>query len=454
MSVKRQRDNYLVKSNSDSVPGTTQPVSENSLYEDVSRETEQKLRESEARYRSLAQQLEESEQRYRFMFEQAKVGIAIASLSGQITQANQRYCEIVGYEHEELLHKNFSEITHPDDVVQNRRYLEDLLHNTTSNGPMEKRYIRKDGSIVWANLTLSLMRDVQGNPIDYIAVIQDISAHKTNEIERRQLEQRTREALFQTNNRMEEFLGVASHELRTPLTTIKANIQLSLRRLKNVIQQAEALPIEVTNKITMTQDMLLRAERQIGVLNRLVGDLIDISRIQTGKLQLHLRQEPSDLAQIVQETIQAQCIATPERTIQLEMHTQGIMPVIADPDRITQVLTNYLNNALKYSHPDTPVTTVLDVLESQNEGNEGARQCIARVSVHDQGQGLSPEQQQRIWECFYQVEGVKVLSGSGVGLGLGLYISQTIIQCHHGQVGVESTGRDGSTFWFTLPLAQ
>lgn len=454
MSVKRQRDNSLAKPNSENASGAMEPVSENSLHENLSGETEQKLRESEARSHSLAQHLEASERRFRFMFEQANIGIAIASLSGEITQANQRYCEIVGYEREELLHKQFVQITHPDDVEQNLRYLEDLLHNKTSNGPMEKRYIRKDGSIVWTNLTLSLMRDPEGNPIDYMVVIQDISKHKAAEIEQRQLEQRTQQTLREANSRMEEFLGVASHELRTPLTTIKANIQLSQRRLKNVMQLAETLPIEVASKVTMTQDMLTRAERQVGVLNRLVGDLIDISRIQTGKLQLHLRQELSDLAQIVQETVQAQRIATPERTIQLEMHTQGMVPTIADPDRIMQVLTNYLNNALKYSYSDTPVTVVLNVQEDDQAGNAEAHQHTARVSVHDQGQSLSPEQQQHIWECFYQAEGIKVLSGSGVGLGLGLYISQILIQRHHGQVGVESTEHHGSTFWFTLPLAQ
>ena len=117
-----------------------------------------------------------------------------------------------------------------------------------------------------------------------------------------QAEARGREvALQEANRRMEDFLGIASHELRTPLTTIKANVQLAKRRLKTVT--TEAVPETTTNTVNASYEMLSRAERQIGVLNRLVGDLIDISRIQTGKLQLHLRKEPSDLIDIVSETV-------------------------------------------------------------------------------------------------------------------------------------------------------
>lgn len=266
---------------------------------------------------------------------------------------------------------------------------------------------------------------------------------------REQAESAARElALREANSRMEEFLGIASHELRTPLTTIKANVQLAQRRLKAITQQAEQLPSEVNNKVGNAQDMLTRAERQIGVLNRLVGDLIDISRIQTGKLQLHLRQEPFDLSQIVIEMVQEQRKATPERTINLQIITEQPVLVVADPDRIAQVLTNYLSNALKYSESDKPVDVFLELSISPEQPPE------ARVSVRDQGPGLSLQEQQRIWECFYQADSVKVLSGSGVGLGLGLYISQTIIQRHHGHVGIESHISRGSTFWFALPLIQ
>ena len=249
-------------------------------------------------------------------------------------------------------------------------------------------------------------------------------------------------ALRTANARMEEFLGVASHELRTPLTTIKANVQLALRRLRSINQQAEAMSENVLGKVEAAQNMLERAERQIAVLDRLVSDMVDISRIQSHKLQLHLRREPCNLVALVQEVIQEQRKTSPGRMIKLSIPSGAMIPVIVDYDRITQVLTNYLSNALKYSMADKPVRVWAE-LTGQD----------VRVLVQDEGPGLSSGEQEQIWQCFYQAPGVKVLSGSGVGLGLGLHISRTIIERHHGQVGVASQRGEGSTFWFTLPLA-
>ena len=265
-------------------------------------------------------------------------------------------------------------------------------------------------------------------------------------LEQQELEERLREsqqreaALREVNQRMEEFLGTASHELRTPLTTIKANIQLASRRLKSLSGKTSIDSEEITVKISATQEMLTRAERQVGVLNRLVGDMIDISRIQAGKLQVQVQPEPCNLVSIVREIIQEQRKAAPGRSILVEMPDAEEIPVMADPDRIGQVLVNYVSNALKYSEAQCPITVRLQLDERS-----------ARVSVQDEGPGLPSEEQKRIWECFYQAPDISVVSGSGVGLGLGLYISQTIIARHSGQVGVDSIQDKGSTFWFTLP---
>ncbi len=255
-------------------------------------------------------------------------------------------------------------------------------------------------------------------------------------------------ALREAKGRMEEFLGIASHELRTPMTTIKANIQLALRRLTAATQQSKVSDNVLRDRLETASEMLRRAERQVGVLNRLIGDLIDISRIQTNKLQLHLRTEPCDLNTITQEYVQEQRKTAPRRSIELRMPDQHIM-VYADPDRIAQVITNYLSNALKYSPPHAPVLVILETVQDEEHGH-----TVARVRVQDEGLGLPPEEQQRVWESFYQVRDVKVQSGSGVGLGLGLHISQTIIERHGGTVGVYSAENSGSTFWFTLPLIE
>ncbi len=239
-------------------------------------------------------------------------------------------------------------------------------------------------------------------------------------------------ALREANRRMDEFLGMTSHELKTPLTSIKGNTQLTVRQLRNSMQNIQKL-----------QDMFESTERQIKLLDRLVDDLLDISRTQANILELNF--VPCDLATLVREAVKEQRRVWPTRTITLDLPAESTVTISADPDRISQVMTNYLTNALKYSSEDLHVTLQL---ESDN----------ARVSVQDHGVGLSPEEQKRVWERFYRTEDVEVISNSSqssmMGLGLGLYICKTIIEQHLGNLGVESTPHVGSTFWFTLPLAQ
>jgi len=183
-------------------------------------------------------------------------------------------------------------------------------------------------------------------------------------------------------------------------------------------------------------------ERQIRLLNRLVDDLLDIARTQGDHLELQCKM--CDLAAITREAVEEQRKTWPARTIRLEMDEGIELPVYADADRIGQVITNYLTNALKYSAEGKPVNVVV-----RREG------VVAVLSVRDEGPGLSEEQQARVWEQFQRVEGVEVRSnphGSTAGLGLGLYISKIIIEQHGGGVGVQSIPGEGSTFWFRLPL--
>jgi signal transduction histidine kinase len=153
--------------------------------------------------------------------------------------------------------------------------------------------------------------------------------------------------------------------------------------------------------------------------------------------------EYTNLANVLRDVVQEQSRSATNRTITLQLPTDANVFVFADVDRIEQVLTNFISNALKYSTPDKPVQIWL-----QKRGQD------AYVAVHDEGPGIAKQEQANVFERFYRVKGIEVRSGSGVGLGLGLYISKTIIDLHSGQIGVDSEEGKGSTFWFTLPLAE
>lgn len=243
--------------------------------------------------------------------------------------------------------------------------------------------------------------------------------------------QATELALRAANQHMEEFLGMVSHELKTPLTSIKGNTQLAIRQLRNTMQ--------IFERITGLYES---ADQQSRRLNRLVDDLLDVSRAQAGHLELIFGL--CDLRTLVHEAIQEQRKMWPKRTIELEMDEETDFPLEADADRVGQVISNYLTNALKYSDPDRPIHVI-----AQRDGQE------AYLAVRDEGPGLAEEDWERIWTRFHRVPHIEVRSSthtSQAGLGLGLYISKTVIEGQHGRVGVQSQLGVGSTFWFRLPL--
>ena len=281
-----------------------------------------------------------------------------------------------------------------------------------------------------------LVRNEAGQPTAILEINRDVTEQER--LLHEQAEARARElALQETARQMDAFLGIASHELKTPLTSIRGNLQLVKRYLTRL--QAATTEEPVTSGLATVQGLLDRAERQTSVQNRLVNDLIDVSRIQTN--QLDLRLAPCDLVMIVREVVEDQRIVVPTRTIRWGTAVLEA-DVLADADRVGQVVNNYLTNALKYSETDKPVDVRMEWEET-----------MMRVSVQDYGPGLSFAQQQHIWDRFSRVEGIEVKSGTGVGLGLGLYICRNLIERQGGQVGVESEEGQGSTFWFTLPLA-
>ncbi|MEO7021566.1 MAG: PAS domain S-box protein [Ktedonobacteraceae bacterium] len=281
---------------------------------------------------------------------------------------------------------------------------------------------------------------------DEVSLVKAVAKFVLLVIERERMQQEWIEAhtnelaLRETNRRFDEFLSIASHELRTPLAGIKGNIQLAQRRLAFLKEPELPEKDVLLEKLGKVRDYLLHAEHRVNVQNRMISDLLDVSRIQANKLDLVLH--PCNLAEIVHNAVEDQRYTATERVITFTVPANEDFTIVGDADRLGQVVHNYLTNALKYSPMDRPVAVSLEILDS-----------TARVSVRDEGPGLSPEEQKHVWERFYRVKGIPVQGEAPPGLGLGLHICRTILDAHHGSFGLESVPGEGSTFWFALPLA-
>lgn len=236
------------------------------------------------------------------------------------------------------------------------------------------------------------------------------------------------------------FLNLASHELQTPLTVIKGNIQLAQRHLAILKHRLARQSELVGQNIEWMQDFLTSADQSTRHQGRLIKDFIDVERIQSNTLELHVQH--CDLIALLREAVAVQQQTAHEHAIVLDVESaQATVPIIADAQRIRQVIAGYLMNALSYSPADKPVTVRLTV-----------EQASARVSVRDEGPGIPLEEQGRIWGRFYYAKRTPAHQESDQRFGLGLYLCQALIERHHGSVGVQSEPGHGATFWFTLPI--
>ncbi|WP_315058643.1 response regulator [Chryseobacterium indoltheticum] len=224
----------------------------------------------------------------------------------------------------------------------------------------------------------------------------------------------------------DEFLSIASHELKTPLTSIKAYVQLLDRKLKLGKESAES-------------GFMVKVQDQIEKLNTLISDLLDVSKIENGKLKIN--KKPTNLDQLIQNAIETILQTHDEKKIKIDRH--GYIPDILiplDSIRIEQVLINFLTNAIKYSPENHQVIVTTFVDEDEQE---------VKVSVTDFGIGIPDFKQEAVFHKFYRVEESSL---QFQGMGIGLYICSEIIKQHHGNIGVSSIMDEGSTFYFTLPL--
>jgi signal transduction histidine kinase len=310
--------------------------------------------------------------------------------------------------------------------------------------PFEKEYVRKDGTLLPALVGLVLL---QREPLRLMGFVLDRSDQRRLEREREEADAHAR-AVVQVNRHMDEFFATAAHDIRSPVMALCSNLQVTQRRVARLrsgtmqsgIEYGEERMSDMQARFAAADQSLAAANLSAERLTRAVTLLFDVAQARAGKLTLRLA--PCDLAQVVRDQVEEARATALGRDIRVEVLEDAPVCVQADADRLSQVLGNYLSNALKYSDRAKPVVVRLEVTAP-----------LAVVSVQDEGPGLPWGEQSRVWEMFHQAPGVTLRSSATGSLGLGLHICKRIVELHGGRVGVESVEGEGSIFWFSLKLA-
>ena len=390
--------------------------------------------------RRMEEALRESEARFRATFEQAAVGMVHVAPDGRFLRVNQRYCDILGYSREELLRLSIQEVTHAEDLEEDLEYVRQVLAGEIPNFSMEKRYWRKDGSVIWVNLTASLLRSPDGTPEHFVSVVEDISERKRldDELDRHRhhleqlVAQRTAE-LEQARVGAEaasrakgEFLANMSHEIRTPLNAILG--------MAHLIRRAGTTP-EQTGRLDKLENA---GEHLLEVINA----ILDLSKVEAGKFELaevevDVARIFCNVASFLQDRLQSKGIA-------LRVDLQPIVqPLLGDAPRLQQALLNYASNAVKFTEMGS--VTLRAAIEAETDDSLGIR-----FEVEDTGIGIAPEALGKLFTAFEQADNTDTRQYGGTGLGLA--ITRKLARLMGGDAGAVSTPGIGSTFWLTVRL--
>ena len=338
--------------------------------------------------------------------------------TSRILYANPGASVLLGYSTNELLRMAPTDFMAEHDASSFREVLAPLVEGSLPHRLLEARLRPKDSSVC-IDVSLQLIR-IGGDRI--VSIARDITDRKHRQLERELL---YREAVDAIRVR-DEFLSVASHELRTPLSSLQLQIQTLLQTRR--LPQAMVTPEQIQPKLEM-------AQKQVTRLSRLVGELMDVSRITVGRLRLE--REPVDLAAVVRDVVGR--LGDDARNAHSFVAVSAPSPVVGmwDRVRVEQVVTNLLTNALKFGG-GKPIDISVE-----------ERGPIGRLVVVDHGIGIAPQDVERIFDRYEQA----ISSRAFGGLGLGLYIVRQIIEAHGGTIRIESQPGAGSTFIVDLPRA-
>jgi two-component system phosphate regulon sensor histidine kinase PhoR len=355
-------------------------------------------------YETLVRSLREGDRVRNLIVENASDGIFAVAIDGKILSWNPAMHRLTGYSSQEAVGQTRDDILlapHPDQTVE--------LPSRNGSGPGDGApvvpLLRKDGSTAWVRYSANTVNSKDGKPSVRVVVVHDVTAARAPE------------------ELKSDFVATISHELRTPLTPLKGFLSTLIQGTADDSPEARQEYYQI---------MLKQTNR----LERLITDLLEVSRVEADRPLIE--NETVKLTTLISEQVRAFQDQYPNRVIRLQVPDRGLL-VYADHSALGLVVSNLISNALKYSPSDFPVDVIITAEASE-----------VVVSVKDQGEGIPFNEQERIFDRFYQVGTVHTRKKGGVGLGL--YIARRLVEAMSGRLWVESHLGVGSTFCFTLPL--
>ncbi|MCW5822042.1 MAG: response regulator [Cyanobacteria bacterium TGS_CYA1] len=356
------------------------------------------------------QALHTSERKFKAIFDETFEFIGLLSPTGIILEANKTALDFIKADKSSVIGKYFWDTPWWSHSKELQEKVEQSVHEA-ANGKFirfESTHPDPDGVLLHVDFSLKPIVDDDGNIVLLIPEGRDISDKKEAE------------------KRVSEFYSTVSHELRTPLTSIRGAFGL-LEGGKAGDLSPKALRLVSMGK--------LESERLV----RLINDILDIRKIEAGKLELKL--EKLSAAQIIENTTNTLNSFAQDASIKLTSDVQEDGTLFADKDRITQVLTNLVSNAVKFSPPESEV-----IIKARKNG------AFYRIEVQDHGPGIKDSDLKKLFQMFQQLDQSDHREKGGTGLGLA--ISKSIVEQHDGHIGVNSKVGEGSTFWFEIPLSK
>ncbi|MBI5118485.1 PAS domain S-box protein [Candidatus Poribacteria bacterium] len=358
--------------------------------------------------------LAESEERFRLAFQDAPIGMAIVGLDNRFVKVNRSLCEMLCYTEPELTALAFVDVTHPEDIDKDLELSRKLIAGEISSYDLEKRYFSKHKDIIWINLRATIIRDENGAPLYYLAMIENITERKRAEFELRE----TMTELKRSNAELDSFAYTVAHDLRTPLRGMDGFSQALLE------DYAEKLDAEGKHCLSRIRGASQR-------MARIIDDLLSLSRVS----RVEMRQESVDLSRLAETIASGLRQIEPDR--RAEVLIQEGLIARGDANLLGLALENLLGNAWKFTRKRSEARIEFGRIESNGD---------SAYFVRDNGAGFDMKYVNKLFGTFQRLHAAAEFEGSGIGLAT----VQRVIHRHGGKVWANGAVEEGATFYFTL----